>query len=169
VSIEQLVAIFHHRWAAPILAELHRSRGTRFVFLARRLEISNESLRRTLDALISLGLVRRNPGYGHPLRPEYLLTRSGVRPAGMCVRLLDAAPETVMLRKWSIPAVAMLRKERRFSELRARLPGVSARALALALKDLQAADLVEREVLHGYPPSTVYRVTSAGRRIQQAL
>jgi hypothetical protein len=27
-----------------------------------------------LDGLIELGYVRRNEGYGHPLRPEYLIT-----------------------------------------------------------------------------------------------
>jgi DNA-binding HxlR family transcriptional regulator len=169
VSIQQLVEIFHHRWAAPVLAELSRTRGARFVLLARRLGIANESLRRALDALIQLGLVQRNPGYGHPLRPEYLLTRTGTRAGRVCARLLAAAPQAAKLRKWSIPTVAALREERRFSELRTALPGVSPRALALALKDLQAAGFVEREVLPGYPPSTMYRVTASGRKVQRAL
>jgi DNA-binding HxlR family transcriptional regulator len=118
----------------------------------------------------TLGLVRRNPGYGHPLRPEYLVTDAGARAAAVCARLVAAAPEEVVnLRKWSIPALAALDSGRRFSELRANLPGVTARSLALALKDLQAARLVEREVLGGYPPSTLYRPTAAGRRLQSLL
>jgi DNA-binding HxlR family transcriptional regulator len=51
---------------------------------------------------------------------------------------------------------------RRFSELRDGLEGVSPRALALALKDLEAADLVDRRVTDDYPPATIYRLTRTG-------
>jgi DNA-binding HxlR family transcriptional regulator len=169
VSIETLVAIFNHRWAAPILAALERQRGTRFVYLARALGIANESLRRTLDALIELGLVGRNPGYGHPLRPEYVLTDEGHRAALVCARLLDESADLPNRRKWAIPALAVLGEEGRFSEVRSRLPGVTSRSLALALKDLQSAALVTRRVTPDYPPSTVYAPTPAGRRLQAAL
>src|SRR5262245_29802381 len=90
-SMSTLVALFHNRWSVPILAELHRQRGSRFVTLARTLGMSRESLRRTLAALIESGLVGRNPGYGHPLRPEYVLTTRGERVAARgepLVRLL---------------------------------------------------------------------------------
>src|SRR5947207_13068422 len=68
------IRLFHHRWAVPVLAELRRERGSRFVTLANRIGVTRDSLRRTLSALIDDGLVERNPGYGHPLRPEYVLT-----------------------------------------------------------------------------------------------
>lgn len=167
--IDDLVTIFHHRWAAPVLAELERSRGTRFVFLARSLGIANESLRRTLDALTELGLVRRNPGYGHPLRPEYLLTPHGRQAARVCARVLASADDVPALRKWAVPVLAALDGGRRFSELRIQLPRVTARSLALTLKDLQRADLVDRQVVEGYPPTTLYQPTPAGRRVQRAL
>src|SRR5919202_4724071 len=104
MSIDELIALFHHRWSAPVLAELRRTRGTRFVVLAKALGVGRESLRRTLDALIELGLVRRNPGYGHPLRPEYLLTRRGAAVARRCSRLLAATDGNVdvALKKWSL-------------------------------------------------------------------
>jgi DNA-binding HxlR family transcriptional regulator len=51
---------------------------------------------------------------------------------------------------------------------RAALP-VTPRALALALRELEVAGLVEREVLATRPPSTRYRVTRAGGRIVRAL
>lgn len=35
------------------------------------------AVERTLAARIEAGLMRRNPGYGHPLRPEYRLTAPG--------------------------------------------------------------------------------------------
>jgi DNA-binding HxlR family transcriptional regulator len=163
-----LVALFHNRWSVPILAELHRQRGSRFVALTRTLGMSRESLRRTLAALIDGGLVGRNPGYGHPLRPEYVLTSSGERIAAACrpvvERLRTGGLEDVALKKWSMPVVFALGEgPMRFSELREALEGISPRALTLALKDLEAAGLVDRRVTDDYPPSTVYRLTRTGR------
>jgi DNA-binding HxlR family transcriptional regulator len=165
-----LVALFHNRWSVPILAELHRQRGSRFVTLARTLGLSRESLRRTLAALIDGGLVGRNPGYGHPLRPEYVLTRAGERLAAACRPLVEALRseqlDEVGLKKWSMPVVlALAPGPRRFSELREALEGISPRALALALKDLEAAKLVDRHVTDDYPPATVYELSRKGRSL----
>ena len=164
MSITDLIALFHHRWSAPVLAELARARGSRFVVLAKALGIGRESLRRTLAAL-------RNPGYGHPLRPEYLLTERGEDVAARCVRLLALLDGNadVALKKWSLPVLAALEHPARFSELRDALPGISARALALALKDLEAAGLVRRRVQETYPPSTVYAATPAAQRLRVVL
>jgi DNA-binding HxlR family transcriptional regulator len=160
-----LVALFHNRWSVPILAELHRQRGSRFVTLTRTLGMSRESLRRTLAALIESGLVGRNPGYGHPLRPEYVLTARGEVVAahgGPLVQLLrERGLEEVGLRKWSMPVVhALAHEPLRFSELRGRLQGISPRALTLALKELEAAGVVERRVTADYPPATSYRLAA---------
>ena len=169
-----LVALFHNRWSVPILAELHRQRGSRFVTLSRILGLSRESLRRTLTALIDGGLVRRNPGYGHPLRPEYVLTSSGERIAAACRPLVERLRrgdlEEVGLKKWSMPVVyALAEGPRRFSELRETLEGVSPRALTLALKDLEATELLDRRVTDDYPPATVYRLTRRGRPLAELL
>jgi len=172
VSIPDAIALFHHRWAAPILAELRRQKGSRFVALAGILGVSRESLRRTLTALIELGLVGRNPGYGHPLRPEYVLTSRGDDVARRCARLLAAVGDDreLALRKWSLPVLIALRDAGRFSELREDLPGITPRALAMTLKDLQAAGLVERRVdEEAYPPTVVYAATRAARPLQRAL
>jgi DNA-binding HxlR family transcriptional regulator len=171
MSITDLIALFHHRWSAPVLAELARARGSRFVVLANALGVGRESLRRTLAALVELGLVRRNPGYGHPLRPEYLLTERGEDVAARCVRLLALLDGNadVALKKWSLPVLAALEHPARFSQLRDALPGISARALALALKDLEAAGLVRRRVQETYPPSTVYAATRAAQRLRAVL
>lgn len=169
-----LVGLFHLRWAAPILAELHGTSGGRFVTLSHRLGLSRESLRRTLAALLARGLVARNPGYGHPLRPEYVLTPEGARLAPACGELLGAlrrqGVEDVALKKWSLPVLYGLGTgAQRFSELRAVLPGISARALALALKDLDAAGLVKRRVTDDYPPATVYEPTRRARTLAPVL
>ena len=163
-----LVALFHNRWSVPILAELHRQRGSRFATLARMLGLSRESLRRTLAALIEGGLVGRNPGYGHPLRPEYVLTRRGDRIAARSRPLVDLLRarglEEVGLKKWSMPVVyALSEGPLRFSELRDRLEGISPRALTLALKELESAGIVERRVTDDYPPATSYRLAADAR------
>jgi DNA-binding HxlR family transcriptional regulator len=165
-----LVALFHNRWSVPILAELHRQRGSRFATLARMLGMNRESLRRTLAALIEGGLVGRNPGYGHPLRPEYVLTTRGDRIAARSRPLVDLLRarglEEVGLKKWSMPVVYALSSEPlRFSELRDRLEGISPRALALALKELESAGIVERRVTEDYPPATSYRLAAHARRL----
>ena len=165
-----LVLLFHNRWSVPILAELRRQRGSRFVTLSRTLGLSRESLRRTLAVLIERGLVGRNPGYGHPLRPEYVLTRAGERLAAGCGPLVDALRherlDEIGLKKWSMPVVlALAEGPRRFSALREALETVSPRALALALKDLEAAGLVDRSVTDDYPPATVYALTRKGRSL----
>jgi DNA-binding HxlR family transcriptional regulator len=83
--------------------------------------------------------------------------------------LLAAADEDVLLRKWSLPVLAALDHPARFSELRAVVPGVTPRALALALKELQTANLVKRRVEDAYPPRAVYSATAQGRRLQRIL
>ena len=102
----------------------------RFVELQRKLGVGRDSLRRALDALIELGFVERNTGYGHPLRPEYVITAEGRTAASLAARVVAAGDPETLLRKWSVPVLAELDGDRRFSELRASLPGVSPRALA---------------------------------------
>lgn len=168
--IERLIRLFHYRWAAPILAELHRTGGTRFVVLANRLGIGRDSLSRTLTELAQIGLAIKNPGYGHPLRPEYILTSAGKRPAAWCARFLKRAARTgrteVLLRKWSSAVLfAVGRHGGRFSVLRKQLPGITPRGLTLALKDLMGAGLLTRHVVDDFPPRSQYELSSAARRL----
>lgn len=169
MSTEDLIELFHYRWAPPALALLGERGGARFVELQRRLEVGRESLRRALDTLIELGYVRPNIGYGHALRPEYVTTPAGRPAALIAARVIAAGDSETLLRKWSVPVLAELGLERRFSELRVALAGVTPRALALALQDLERTGYVQREVLATRPPSTLYRPTPAGRRVQRAL
>jgi DNA-binding HxlR family transcriptional regulator len=155
----ELVELFHHRWAPPALALLDQRGGARFVELQRKLGVNRESLRRALDALVELDYVRRNEGHGHPLRPEYLITDAGRAASHLAARVSRSRVRDTLLRKWSVPVLVSLAEPRRFSEIRVALPGVTPRALALALRDLEDAGLVRREVLPSRPPSTVYHAT----------
>jgi DNA-binding HxlR family transcriptional regulator len=65
--------------------------------------------------------------------------------------------------QFSVLVLAELERDRRFSELRASLSGVTPRALAL--QELETARLVRRDVLPTRPPSTVYRTTARGARV----
>jgi DNA-binding HxlR family transcriptional regulator len=163
-----LLALFHHRWSLPALVEIHRGQGSKFITLVHRLGIGRDSARQALDALIAAGMVMRNPGHGHPMRPEYILTPAGERIASPAARLLEELAARGLLglglRKWPMAVVfALAEGAGRFSELKAVLPGVTSRALTLALKDLQAAGIVARELVPGYPPTTAYALTAAGR------
>ena len=171
---DRLPGFFHHRWTAPLLAELHRTNGAKFVTLVNRLGIPRETLIRTLRALIRSGWVRRNPGHGHPMRPEYLPTAKGRRLGGACERLLFLLRrrqlEDVALKKWSMPVLhALVGGPRRFSELKRTLGPVTTRALALAIRDLVGAGLVSRSVSEDAPPEVRYGVKTAARGLGRWL
>lgn len=170
----RLVDLFHHRWTVPLLGELQRTAGAKMVALVHRLGVNRGALRQTLDAAIRRGWVMRNPGYGHPLRPEFILTKSGARIAGDCLELVKLMRsrklERVILRKWSAAVLhAVAAGRSRFSELKAALPGISDRALALTLKQLHAAKLLRRHVRDAFPPATEYVSVAAARPLVQIL
>ncbi len=171
---QRLIALFHHRWAVPALAELHRSKGAKLVTLARRTGASSGSMRQTMSHLIELGWVRRNPGYGHPLRPEYLLTKRGERVGPACAQLMAAIESSldmnVALKKWTLPALqAIGRGPSRFGEIASRLTGITDRALARSLHDLQQESLVQRDIHDGRPPFAAYHASPHGRRLVPIL
>jgi DNA-binding HxlR family transcriptional regulator len=168
--IDRLTSLFRRRWGCPIIAELHRTEGAKFVALVHKLQSNPGAMRQALDELIELGWVRRNPGYGHPLRPEYLLTRSGEKIAPACADL-DAAIHTlsvedVALRKWSMPALhAIGEGPTRFTEVVRSLPGATDRAVSLTLKELGHVAIVERRLVTGPPLGSVYAAGAAGVRL----
>lgn len=171
-----LAELFHHRWAIPLLAELHRRDGERFAVLAHKFALSRESLSQTLSYLVDWGWVRRNPGYGHPLRPEYLLTQAGEPIASHCARLFDLLCSEnltdVGLRKWPLQIVAILNGSKsplRFGAISQSCPGLTPRALSDALKRMEAEGLIEREVTNEFPPGTHYKLGKRSVRITPTL
>lgn len=173
-TINLLRDLFHHRWSAPVLAELHRGAGAKFITLARRLNVGHDSLRRTLTVLVERGWVARNAGYGHPLRPEYVLTSSAAALAERCLSLQTAlgrlgVPNST-LGKWSLPITyAVGQGCQRFSQLRAYLSDVTPRALSLTLKGLEPPDLIQRRIEGDHPPTSLYDLTSRGRELLPVL
>lgn len=173
LSLADLVALGRSRWAVPVLADLAAHRGARFVELLHRLALPRDSLVRTLHALNEFGWVMRNPGHGHPLRPEYLLTTEGARVAAGATAIaatqaqLGLAPGS--LTRWGMPLVRTIGSgQARFSELARTLTAATPRAISQGLQALAMYDLVNRQVLDSYPPATLYRLTPGGRLLADA-
>lgn len=168
-DLRAMVALCHHRWSIPVIAALGAAGGAKFVTLANKLGVSRDALSRTLAALDSQDLAMRNPGYGHPMRPEYLLTPDGERVAPACAALvariarLDA--QDACWAKWGLPVLAALAGgARRFTDLRAALPPVTPRALTQTLDRLCASALVRRRVeADERPPRVSYSLHARAR------
>ncbi len=157
------------------MAELHGSGiGTRSVVLVNALGINRATLGATLSALTAADLVMRNPGYGHPLRPEYVLTATGKDVAPHCARfetlIDDEGIGALAHRKWTVSILLTIQTgKNRFNAIQAALVGISPRALTTALRALTTAGLTSRQVDDGYPPRTTYELCSTGRRLANAV
>jgi DNA-binding HxlR family transcriptional regulator len=173
-SIATLNALGRYRWTVPVLAMIGARAGGRFSELANRIGLPRESLSRTLDAAIAAGWLIRNPGHGHPLRPEYVLTAEGVRIAEACRAIVAAQHRAALppdaMTRWSLPVIRLIADgENRFNAIARALDGATPRALAGSLKALAGHALVDRQVLEGYPPLTTYALTPRGGMIARAL
>lgn len=162
------------RWLAPLMAHVGAADGSRFAVMLARLGLSRSALAASLRQLEAAGWLVRNPGHGHPLRPEYVLTPAGVPIAAFCRRLMAQRErlglEPGQLPRWSLPVVARLGREAaRFSALRLSLRPVTPRALSLTLKRMLVVDLVDRAIEDEYPPIAIYGLTGRGRRLAQAM
>lgn len=75
-------------------------------------------------------------------------------------------------RRWTGAIVAVLLREdgpRRFSEVRAAVPGLSDRVLSQRLRELETEHLVEREVHAGPPVRVAYALTAKGRDLEPVV
>ena len=127
-----------------------------------------------LDQLVGKGWLTRNPGHGHPLRPEYVLTEAG-RPVGAwCERVMEERRNLGLDGKdqgrWALPLIGRLdRRWARFSWLEAQLSPISPRSLSLGLKQLLEVRLVERRLEDDFPPKPLYGLTGRGQRLAGAM
>jgi len=172
----------HRRWTLPLLAQLHQARvsgdstGARSVGLVRRLGVGRESLRQTVEFAIAHGWVCRNPGHGHPLRPEFVLTESGRLLGPACDRVWRTAvligAVEVLGRKWSSPILRVFGTgATRFGACKTALVplGITDRALSQTLLVLRTGGWIERRVVDGYPPGVEYLPSERAQPLVRAI
>jgi len=162
------------RWLVPLMAHVLDAGGSRFAAMLAQMGLSRSALAASLAQLQAAGWLARNPGHGHPLRPEYVLTPAGMPIAGFCMKVMAQRArlglEPGQLPRWSLPVVARLgRAPSRRSALRASLPPVTPRALSLTLKQMLSTDLVERALEDEFPPIAIYGLTGRGKRLAEAM
>ena len=168
-----LTQLGSHRWLVPLLADLAAHDGARFVELIHRLGLARDSLARTLDAATAIGWVERNPGHGHPLRPEYILTRAGKAAATRAVTIARAHREIGLepgaATRWGLPLVTGIRAGHdRFNALSRLLAPATPRALSQGLTALAKHGLVTRAVVDMRPPASRYDLTKSGELLAAA-
>lgn len=171
-ELSRLVRLTHHRWVIPLVAAI--GPGARFAVLESTLGVARQTLRRALDAADRLGLILRNPGYGHPLRPEYLLSPDGEEVSAACVEVVRQARALDGLelvgRKWILPILAGLAHggATTFAELQALATPITPAALTRTLDDLLEAGWIERETYAVRPGRAPYRLARRTRPLARA-
>jgi DNA-binding HxlR family transcriptional regulator len=162
------------RWLVPLMALVGAEEGTRFAVMLTRLGLSRSALAASLAHLQEAGWLRRNPGHGHPLRPEYILTAAGAPVAAFCMKVMTERERLGLapgqMPRWSLPLISRLGRDRaRFSALRASLTPVTPRALSLTLKQMLSVDLIDRALEDEFPPIAIYGLTGRGDRLAAAM
>ncbi|MEM8978139.1 MAG: winged helix-turn-helix transcriptional regulator [Pseudomonadota bacterium] len=169
MDIKLFVNTTSRAWAMPILASLYAGVAGRQAPLLAATGASRTAFAQSMEHLISIGLLERNPGYGHPLRPEFRLTELGVSAAALAGKIQEvtAKDERDLLRRsWTLPVLTTLHQPNHFNNIKRTLHTVTDRALSQSLKTMEARAWVDRQVDQTTrPPRTIYRAVNTGRLI----
>jgi len=134
---------------------------------------SRTAFTQSLNHLIVLKLIERNPGHGHPLRPEFRLTRRGVLAAAIANKIQDVSnsEDQALLRKsWTLPVLATLNAPNHFNHIKLSLSSITDRALSQSLKSMEARDWVQRSVNEtARPPRSLYHAVNKGGVISKVM
>ena len=174
MDIKLLVKVTSRAWSLKILALMHTGTPGRQAALIAACGAGRTAFAQSLSHLVDLGLVERNPGYGHPLRPEFRLTSLGIAVAKMAARIegavIEPAEQILLRRTWTVPVLSVLQTPRYFGEIKRELGVVTDRALSQSLKHLQEQRWIERKVDVDFrPPRPRYLLGTIGAQIGQAV
>ena len=170
MDISDIVNLTSRSWSLHILAALHRGTAGRQAPLLAATGASRTSFGQSLKHLITLNLLERNPGHGHPLRPEFRLTAKGQRIAAIAHQVLtlenNQTDKTLLRRTWTLPILAVSNRPRHFSHLKSHLPAITDRALSQSLKSIEAHDWIARSIdTQSRPPRPLYHAINEGAQI----
>lgn len=171
MDINFLVKVTSRAWSLNILALMQAGTPGRQAALLAASGAGRTAFGQSLMHLVDLGLLERNPGHGHPLRPEYRLTDQGQQVAKLAGRIGAVAPDKELLRRsWTVPVLAASRQPRYFSQIKADLGAITDRALSQSLTQLQSQSWIERRINPDQrPPRPTYHAANDGLRIAQVI
>lgn len=173
MDIKTLVNATSKAWSLPILRLLHSGVPGRQAMLLAASGASRTAFVQSLTHLVDTGMVERNPGHGHPLRPEYRLTANGIRVAAVANRVLecvDPRDQPIIRRAWTVPILVSLHTPCRYNQIKMVLPKITDRALSQSLKSMESLEWVRRDVDGAVrPPRSLYRAVNTGDEISQAV
>ena len=169
MDIRTFVNITSRAWAVPILASLHGGVPGRQAPLLTATGAGRTAFVQSLDHLIEIGVLERNPGHGHPLRPEFRLTELGREAAAMAHRIERVSGDEnrdLLRRSWTLPVLASLHSPSHFNDIKRNLITVTDRALSQSLKSMEDRHWVSRRVDEAArPPRPTYSAVNAGKLI----
>jgi len=174
MDMSLLVNITAKAWSLKILALLDAGIAGRQAPLIAATKANRSSFAASLEHLVKLGLLERNPGHGHPLRPEFRLTQAGVTAAAMAGRVMEIVPNSdafaIVRRNWAVPVLAITKAPKRFSAIKSGLGKVTDRALSQSLSLLEEQQWLSREIdVSQRSPFPTYCAINTGREINQAI
>lgn len=170
MDINDLVKVTARAWSLQVLALMHEGVPGRQASLIAASGAGRTAFGHSLRHLLELGLLERNPGHGHPLRPEFRLTPKGIEVAAVATKIMQTVvgPDdgALLRRMWTIPILATIQRPRYFSEIKIALAPITDRALSQSLQQLQTRTWVARQIDLGMrPPRPRYQVVNLGAQI----
>jgi DNA-binding HxlR family transcriptional regulator len=169
MDIRTLVNMTSRAWALPILASLHDGVPGRQAPLLVATGATRTAFAQSMDHLIAIGLLERNPGHGHPLRPEFRLTplgRTAAELASKIQNLSEKEDHDLLRRSWTVPVLGILHRPSQFTEVRRALPAITDRALSLSLQSMEQRSWVRRSIDEAArPPRSLYSTINTAAMI----
>ena len=171
MDIKLFVNITSRAWALPILSNLHDGIAGRQAPLLAATGASRTAFAQSMEHLIKIGLLERNPGYGHPLRPEFRLTPAGIGAAALASKIQHVATtqdQDLLRRSWTLPVLTTLNTTNHFNDIKRSLPAITDRALSQSLKTMEVRHWVHRSIDNtARPPRSVYSAVNKGEMISR--
>lgn len=174
MDINTLVKVTSRAWSLKVLALLHEGVPGRQAPLLAASGASRTTFVNSLRHLEALGILERNPGHGHPLRPEFRLTVAGQALAPIAHQIESTVRDDnglILLRKaWTVPILAVANQPKVFSEFKRDLTPITDRALSHSLRELNDHKWIERSVnVELHPPRPFYQAVNEGADICEMI